>query len=377
MTTLLVIPSIRSVTAAYLSPLLSDPTVHLLIVDDADGHVKVAATPDGETMSVEAAVGRGVLPPTAKRFDRVGIEAFLRVHGLDALAALIPQKNPSCKNFGLLYAWLYGYDRVFLLDDDCDAQVTPTFLADVPLGWGVWPEARTRSGWTNPTALLSASDGLYSRGYPYEYRGETQEIREVPAEVHVVFNAGLWTGTPDINGIDKLQRDNRGVEAERTLPGPQTVCVPAGGWLPLSIMNVQLETSLVPAFWQPPDFLLPGGWRVRRHDDVWAAMVLSRTLSESQRMAFGAPLIWHRKAGDALREALSEHPTNLAQRYLYEALLSLPSKPMASVDIGEHLFTWASTQRGNQFLRVVQEYGAGLTAWASAFERIAFGALAA
>jgi hypothetical protein len=196
----------------------------------------------------------------------------------------------------------------------------------------------------------------------------------------IVLNEGLWCGTPDINGIDKLhhahlERATPIDDPDRTLVYPDRIMgVPEGGRLPLSIMNVQLLAECIPAFWQPPDFALAGGWRIRRHDDVWATLVLSRVLrGGSAILTCGAPLIWHRKAGHALAETLSEHPTNLAQRYLEEALWAGPDGDILTIAEG---LVRTRAVRGNQFQRVLQQYGYGLLGWATLFTRWPFGALA-
>lgn len=157
---------------------------------------------------------------------------------------------------------------------------------------------------------------------PYEYRLEGQDLHEqklVPSS----FNEGLWWGTPDINGIDKLNMDPTLEHPELLLIGEGTPLSPRysyllkGQHLPLSIMNVQLKRELIPAFCQPPDYQVWNGFKVRRHDDVWSAYFLKTVMDYTgDIMTFGAPLVHHRKAGNAIREVLSEHHTNLIQPYL-------------------------------------------------------------
>lgn len=300
--TVVVIPSIRQITLDYLEPLGDLP---VFVVDDANGAV-VCRREDGQEV---------LWPLNFTRLLRADVPKELR--------EIVPEKNPSCKNLGLYLAWREGYKYVFLLDDDCDCRITPDFLNRVPIGRqadGV--DVFTPSGWVNTLSLMSHSDGLFARGYPYEHRGERHETawagnREVPA-----FNEGLWAGTPDINGMDKLARKNEGVELDgRRLAYPYRLHLQRGQQLPLSIMNVQLETKLVPAFYQPPDWQMPNGFRIRRHDDVWSMYFLKACMDlKGDTVSVGGPLIWHRKAGDMVKEAVSEHYTNLVQPYVQAAI---------------------------------------------------------
>lgn len=338
--TLLVIPSIRTITVPYIQQLLVEG-VDLLVVDDADGAVRYTLT-EGEE-PVDAAQARAALGVEILHFTRADIVAYLAQHHWEHVLPLIPQKNPSCKNFGLFYAWVNDYQRILLLDDDCDTRITPGYLDAVPVSatGGVTTLGATldcgASGWVNPTQLLTDAP-FYSRGFPYGVRGESQRLHKVGGPgvspygggivAKVVLNEGLWAGTPDINGIDKVQWARRGGTPPVTMPDrrqsdPGLVALLGHrARLPLSIMNVQLSTDIVPLFWQPPDFALPDGWRIRRHDDVWASLILGHCLREDQHRSVGAPLIWHRKAGDEIAELLSEHPTNLAQMHL-ERLLNV------------------------------------------------------
>lgn len=376
--TLLVIPSIRTITAQYLAPLV--PHVDLLVVDDADGAVK-ATLPSGEVVPLRAAVSLGYLPQKTTQWAREDIVEWCQRRGWEELLSLIPEKNPSCKNFGLLYAWVHNYEQVILLDDDCDASITPSYMDQIPVGRKPPAvTAVTASGWVNPMALLSDADGLCSRGYPYAYRGEHQSL--VQESVHyshvVALNEGLWAGTPDINGVDKVQGQRLGrpdVTQDRQLT-TTLVRVPHRAPLPLSIMNVQLLTSIVPYFWQPPDFRLPQGWRIRRHDDVWASLLLGAVGPSHWVRTMGAPLIYHRKAGDPVAELLSEHSTNFAQEWLERVLDSAhgetPEERLASV--GAAASALADKRRGNMHVQAVQSYVQGALRWAEALTRIPRGA---
>jgi hypothetical protein len=275
-------------------------TTQIVVVDDTDG--------------------------VAPRHDQANIlyvdDAF-QADYLPGYERIIPRRNPSCKDFGLYYAYKEGFDVVILLDDDCDTRITPDFLDRVPVNRIISAhQFDSRSGWFNPMSLMNRQAvPLYSRGYPYEHRGEEMVISEPQFQLVPSFNEGLWAGTPDINGIDKISLDDEGItdDKRRVVRGP--VALREGQHLPLSIMNVQLSARLIPAFYQPPDYGVAPGWRIRRHDDVWS-MYFLKTLMDKRRdwATVGEPVILHTKHGDMLREAVSENCTNLLQWHLTTAI---------------------------------------------------------
>lgn len=301
---LTVIPSIRTINMAYLEPL---GKTDILVIDDSDGGIPKTGWPSNVKVIDYA--------------DRKKI-----MNGADWI---VPKKNPSCKGVGLYYCHQEGYDGAILLDDDCDLSVTPRYLDLIPVGRPQRERVTADGSWFNTLSLISPS--FYSRGYPYELREEPF----TPIEFHSQagefaspkFNQGMWSGTPDINGIDKIRNDHvLKSEIPVTCFGrtcDRTVTMRPGQLLPCSIMNVQIHRDLIPAFYQPPDYQLSNGWWIRRHDDVWSAMFLKFIMDEmKETMTVGKPIIAHRKAGDERKEAVAEHCTNLLQPYLERAMRS-------------------------------------------------------
>lgn len=340
---IVVMPSIRELPLEYLEPLGDTPVV---VVDDSDG-----------------------VAPRHDRRNITYVDYAFQDKYLPGAAEIIPRHNPSCKDFGLYYAYREGFDVAILLDDDCDTRVTPDFLYQVPVGKTVVASPfMSPSGWFNTMLLLGETE-LWARGYPYEHRAEACTIlHQHPQLVEPKFNEGLWTGTPDINGIDKIRIGNEGVTAKREICG--RAVLREGQHLPLSIMNVQLATELIPAFYQPPDYPVGGGFRIRRHDDVWSMYVLKALMDIKGDMAtVGGPLIWHRKEGDMIKEALSEHCTNLIQPHL-TAIVDKAAQSVESDTYGEmalqlgQYMGFLSYSLQGAFRTVVADYAQRICRWA-------------
>lgn len=342
-----VMPSIRQPNLDYLEPLGSTPIV---VIDDSNGNIKKDLAP------------------------HITVLDYADKHKLLGPASwLIPEKNPSCKNLGMYWAWKEGFDTLILLDDDCDCRVTPNFLYEIPIGRDLsFHQVNTRCGWVNTMQCLTNSEGMWSRGFPYEQRHSAITFSESLITVNSKFNEGLWTGTPDINGVDKFITPFVTTQRELTA----NILVPEEVMLPLSIMNVQLHRDLVPAFYQPPDYSLPGGHRIRRHDDVWSMMVLKHLMDLKGDVAtVGGPLVWHRKEGDMTQEMLSEHGTNLIQPYLYRTLEKTSNWFIGSDSSYSYAELARSLSRmmGGEnrapgcFMPIIDDYTKRIGAWAELF----------
>lgn len=351
---LCVIPSIRDINMGYLEPLGS---TDICVIDDSNG-----------------GINKHVGPKNIKVLDYADRKKLLGAND-----ELVPRKSPSCKGVGLYKAWVDGYDGVILLDDDVDLRVSPDYLERIPVGKEV--TAITNNGpWLNTMQLLGEPD-LWARGFPYGWRGHTNIQTDPRINVTSSFNAGLWCGTPDINGADKmLLHDKYGKDlADKMVTNPARLCyvscvLQPQQWLPLSIMNVQLRRELIPAFYQPPDYPTNSGFTVRRHDDVWSCLLLKSLMDiRGDVMTAGAPIGWHRKAGDMVKECLAEHVSNLAQMWVHMAIMGAAAAVSGSyadmaIDVGRYMHAHALDNCPPAFAGIIADYGRRTAQWASMFQ---------
>lgn len=370
--TLVVTPSVRSFPYAYFSGI--EGADHI-IIDDMPG--------------VDRSELRGMPHLT------FATREFVLDHlGGERDPVLFPSGNPSCKNFGIWWAVKNRYSTVVLLDDDTST-IDADYLGMIPVGKSVRAKGyETPSGWYNTMAqLFGETTQVYSRGYPYEYRGEPLIYDDVAVPITSSFNAGMWCKTPDINGIDKARMDpdyvtsisEKGtddhgkpwwVEESRML-SPAYVYLKPGQKLPLSIMNVQFDAKLAPAFWQPPDFPMDK-FRVRRHDDVWSMYVLKKIMDYLGDVAtVGHPMVAHMKSADPMREILSEHATNMLQASLEQLVdraaevlpMVMPNDYATAAAIMGEAMIGMSTRMGfrGHTEDIMLAYSKGVNRWAEMF----------
>jgi len=284
---IVVIGSIWNINPDYLGSIPEN--IPVLVVDDSNGNI------------------------TKNRKNMIVINYKNQEDYLGEYVDLIPRKSPSCKNFGLIYAFKEGYKRVIGLDDDCDTCVSPQFMSEIDIIGEIveLPYCTSENGWFNPCSMLRHGQ-MYSRGYPYELRGFREKYQFEDRKKKVIFNAGLWTGSPDINGIDKLSRE---IPYENELKEPKSLGIEKGTVFPLSIGNYQILAECIPAFFQAPDFDMPSGFKIRRHDDIWSALILKYLADKREEgVTVGKPIVNHMRKGNPVREILSEFSTILIQR---------------------------------------------------------------
>jgi hypothetical protein len=354
--TAVVIPSIRNINEAYLEPLRGHK---FLVIDDSDGNVSKTG------WSLDVSV-----------YD---YEDRRRILGDSEY--LVSKKSPSCKTLGLYIAFKEGYDQCVLLDDDVSLENSPDFLDRNPVGRFV-KGLRVDHGseWVNSTELMSNTEGLYSRGVPYEHRREGKAVvSETPHVARSSFNECMWANTPDINGCDRLREQvlNTGMAVnDPTRTCDKTVFLDKGQLLPLSIMSVCLESKLIPAFYQPPDPVC-GRWTIRRHDDVWSGLAVKFLMDrQGDVMSCGQPITLHKKAGDTLRETVSEHVTNLIQPVLLDCFRKadrlmperVGSYAEEAVRFFELVYKVAANAPGG-YAKVIRDYAHLAKTWARLFDR--------
>ncbi len=296
---LIVIPSIRTIQPDYLAAI--PPEIALVIVDDSDGAVSC---------------------------DRAG-SRILRYADRRALLGsdedLIPQKSDTCRSLGFWLGWKEGYRYVITLDDDC---ATHAGFVDHHSIVGSQQQLKTVSGPDRQGERPSyntldnlvfdgkeAASRWYARGYPYDNRpGDIITPLAGGDPRRVVCNMGLWLNVPDVNGVDKLERELPTSVAAKEA----RLAIASGTNFSLCIMNVCFLGELAPAFYQLPMNVVVGDGKLDRFGDIWAGYILKKLVDVAgDAITIGEPLVTHTKAGNTQRETRVEHYGHLLADTFY------------------------------------------------------------
>jgi hypothetical protein len=259
--------------------------IPIIVVDDSDGHL---AAPPRKNVQF---------------FDYAAQRAYMGDH-----YPAIPHKSAATRNFGHYVAYREGYDVIVALDYDCRPR--PNWLEDHLGALGqVVDVPALRAAWVNSIE----QDGIYARGFPYEYRnGDAAPTQERVSGV-VGINMGLWDNILDLNGVDKFQRD---VPADPGPSGQQSQI--ALGNIPVCGMNTAFLAELTPAYFFLPDIWIEG-WQLSRHDDIWGGYIVKKLMDKrGELFAFGKPVVEHTKQTNLQRVVTLEHYMHLMARDFYE-----------------------------------------------------------
>lgn len=192
---------------------------------------------------------------------------------------IIPRRSGAIRSFGFYKAYQQNPDMIVALDDDC----YPDHENFLELHW--WALQKK-----HPLEWFQHFPGLRVRGMPYG-------LEMAPT----VFNMGLWSNVPDLDGKTQLQNmDYRSKKQDISYVSPR------GYFSPISSMNVAFKPEVAPAFYQ---LLMGEGYEYHRFDDIWGGIFLKKICDHlGVHISGGSPYIRHERASDPNVNIIKEKP---------------------------------------------------------------------
>ena len=204
---------------------------------------------------------------------------------------LIGRGSAALRNFGVLWAWKQGYEYIVNLDDDCYPEnnslvqdyvrfLTAPHLMSVLSSNDRWVSTLHRPG----------EPPWYPRGFPYEERFDHVQKVTHMAEVLPAVHVGLWSGTLDLNAVDKESYGGQYFQLVRELYATKS-------FFPVCGMNFACHRDWAPFTYQIPwtnfgDRTLS----LERYDDVIGGLfTIALARIEGAACSFGWPFVEHRK----------------------------------------------------------------------------------
>lgn len=275
---------------AVVMPIPNDPDwtifeelsedVPILVVDDSDG--KLAPPPRENVVYYDYAAQRDVM---GANYDA------------------IPHKSAATRNFGHVLAFREGYDVIIALDYDCRTRAG--WLEDHLECLATVTDAPALAGkWINSVE----QPGFYARGFPYEYRNPVDAaVNATVASGQVKMNMGVWDNVLDLNGIDKLERDDVPRDPGLTTTRNRV----ALGNIPVCGMNTAFTADVTPAYFFLPDVWIDG-WQLSRHDDIWGGYITKKLMDiRGDLFTYGLPVVEHTRQSRLEKVILIEHYMHL------------------------------------------------------------------
>ena len=190
---------------------------------------------------------------------------------LGEVAWIIPRKTGAIRSFGIYKAWLLNPEAIICLDDDClpGDDLIEKHCANLFMPQRV-------------NAWVSTGEGTPPRGMPY-----FKTFREVTCMV----SHGLWSGSPDFDGITQLLSSRNRFRFE--------LCeqvIPRGLFFPMCAMNIAFRREVAPLLYQ---LLMGQGYPYHRFDDIWAGIIMKKICDHlGFWVKSGGPVVVHDRASN-------------------------------------------------------------------------------
>lgn len=219
---------------------------------------------------------------------------------------IIPKATGACRSFPMYLGWKDGCDFILTMDDDCYPHE----------GEGDDFVARHVAAFSQDRWFRTIG-GDEPRGIPYTRLGS----------LPVMVNHGLWTQTPDLDGLTSVMRHREPRQVH--LPRGHNV-VPPGMAFPLCAMNVCYRREVIPAAYNL--LMGVGTYGFDRFDDIWSGLLLKRILDHAGwYVTSGDPVVRHSKASNPFANLRKEAGAMEMHEHLWDFLLDAPLPAGADV----------------------------------------------
>lgn len=210
------------------------------------------------------------------------------------------------RNFALMWALESGAEMIITLDDDnFPASANWVSLVQKMLSTPntLYPVRTDPDGWADPGKLCIPR--TTHRGYPISIRRKTPSWTDrAPRDEQIGVFAGLWTGDPDIDAIERIANDPTILNVAHTIVWDRET------WAPFDSQSTAITRELAPLLFMWP--------YVGRYDDIWASYLARAVMDyRDQHVAYGNPSVRqarnpHNLLKDLNNERLGyEHTENL------------------------------------------------------------------
>jgi hypothetical protein len=202
------------------------------------------------------------------------------------LLKLVPYNDACRKLYGLVIAYIKGFDTLIMLDDDNHPTEHDFFGRHGIVGQT--PELsliESPSGWFNTCEYLIEENNVpfYYRGFPWSQR----KIKKDPIKIHktrfkVTVNSGFWLEDPDVDATTRLYWPVRAVGMKKEME-PSFGLYP-GTWCPFNNQNTAMAREVLPGYYTP--------YTALRFSDLYPAYVICRIAEQLKHIvSFGHPFV--------------------------------------------------------------------------------------
>ena len=202
------------------------------------------------------------------------------------LLDMIPYNDACRKIYGMVIAYIKGFDVMIAIDDDNFPTNHDYFGCHSIVGDVIeMPLVESPSGWFNTCQYLIEEKNIpfYYRGIPWSKRKAEKDLITIhKGKAKIVVNSGFWLEDPDIDATSRLFWPIR-VTGMKTEMEPNFGLYP-GTWCPFNNQNTAMAREILPAYFTPPKAL--------RFSDLWPAFVVNKIAGHlNSVISYGYPFV--------------------------------------------------------------------------------------
>lgn len=202
------------------------------------------------------------------------------------LLNLVPYNDACRKIFGMVIAYIEGFEKLIMLDDDNHPTNHDFFGHHGAVGEKQeMPLVESPSGWFNACEYLIEENNMpfYYRGFPWSERKVQKELVTIHrAKAKVVVNSGFWLDDPDVDASTRLYWPIRAIGMKKEME-PKFGLSP-GTWCPFNNQNTSMAREVLPAYFTP--------YTALRFSDLFPAFVICRIAEHlNHAISYGFPFV--------------------------------------------------------------------------------------
>ena len=253
------------------------------------------------------------------------------------LLKMIPYNDACRKQFGLVIAYIKGFDILIMLDDDNHLTDHDFFGYHCIVGnEKEIPLIESSSGWFNACEYLIEKNNMpfYYRGYPWSQR----KLKKEHVTIHrtrakIVVNSGFWLEDPDVDATTRLYWPVQAIGMKEEM-APHFGLYP-GTWCPFNNQNTAMAREVLPGYFTP--------YTALRFSDLFPAYVICRIAEHLNHViSFGHPFVKqlrnpHNLWEDASREIVGAQAAETLIKLLRSAKLNGKNYHDCLGELNKHL----------------------------------------
>lgn len=202
------------------------------------------------------------------------------------LLSMVPYNDACRKQFGVVLAYMKGFETIIMLDDDNHPTDHDFFGGHSIVGTEKEiPIIESKSGWYNTCEQLIEENNIpfYYRGFPWSKRKiEKESIKITRKKVKIMINSGFWLEDPDVDASTRLYWPVRAIGMKDDL-APSFGLNP-GTWCPFNNQNTAIARDVVPGYFTP--------YTALRFSDLFPAHVICCIASHLNHVvSYGYPFV--------------------------------------------------------------------------------------